>query len=472
MRHLAVRIGVLLTIGLLPPADAVAARALPSVVRVPALVGRTQSDAESMLQSVGLTAGQVNVIASKRIAGTVIRQSPPADSLVVRGSPVSIDVSEGPNKVAPISKPTLVPDVRGLPIEEAKARVGKAGLVADSIRRQVSEKEPGTIIDENPPAGTRVPRGTTVMLTAALAAPMIEVPDVVHHPVDEARTMIAAVGLENRVVWSPSESEPGLVIDEQPQEGTPVKPLSIVVLTVATPRMVRVPRLTGKTMAQAREALENNGLLVGILKPSPPDTLNGVITVQKPLAGTRVNRGWIVDLTFGHAKTRPLVRAELRLSDTTVTVGDSVSFEMRVDPPRPSASFRFDFGDGGTFEGLDQSRVRHAYLRAGDYVVRATVLLKDGSVLRGQGPVHVRPNPWPIAAAVIVIGGAAGLAAHQLLTRPPSVGFKPRVGDPVQISSNVGQRPAWSLALITPGSLQASVLRPDPLRATVVRRSS
>jgi len=69
------------------------------------------------------------------------------------------------------------------------------------------------------------------------------------------------------------------------------------------------------------------------------------------------------------------------------------------------------------------------------------------------------------------VGGAAGLLAHQLWPRP-KIAFDLRRGDPVRVTTDLGPSPAWSLALITPGTLQGSTLQPALLRATVVRRLS
>ncbi len=445
----------------------------PDRVSVPSLIGRPQHDAEFSLRSTNLMVGQVRTVASDQAAGTVTGQNPAPGVLVLPGSQVSLDLSQGPQAVPP--RDTLpqrglvsVPNVFGMGIEQAKAAVRSSGLRdATPILRQESGLTAGTIITQQPAAGTAVKRGSSVTLTAALASPRVAVPDVTQHGAEDARAMVLAAGLRvGNVIARPSAATPGLVIAQDPPGGRSVKRGSLIDLTVARMQTVLVPQLRGITLERARALLGKRGLALGALTPLAPDSTESVVTLQDPVAGRRVPKGRPVDLTFGPRSIRALVW----IADTTATVGDTVAVEVRVTPPQSGATYRIDFGEGPPSPWLERPRTRHVYTRAGEYRVRAEVRLADGAVLRPRAlPLHVRSHPWPIAAAVVVVGGAAGLLAHQLWPRP-RIGFALRMGDPLRVTADVGPSPGWSLALITPGTLQTSTLQPALLRATVVRR--
>jgi len=144
----------------------------PVPVTVPNVVGLTQSAAASAIVAAGLTVGSVTQQASTTVpSGTVIRQNPVAGTSVQPGSAVDLVVS-GP---APIT----VPNVVGLTQSAATSAIIEAGLTVGQITQQASETVPaGTVIRQNPAAGTSVQSGSAVDLVVSGLAP-VTVPNVV-----------------------------------------------------------------------------------------------------------------------------------------------------------------------------------------------------------------------------------------------------------------------------------------------------
>jgi hypothetical protein len=70
----------------------------PAVVLVPNVVGQTQSTAQSMITSAGLTVGTISYAYSSTVSnGRVISQNPAGGSTAVTGSAVNLTISQGPD---------------------------------------------------------------------------------------------------------------------------------------------------------------------------------------------------------------------------------------------------------------------------------------------------------------------------------------------------------------------------------------
>ena len=90
-----------------------------------------------------------------------------------------------------------------------------------------------------------------------------------------------------------------IVIAQQPAANTPVTQGSTVTLTVAkASTKVPVPDLSDMTLAQAQDALAAVGLGLGSKIDQPSDTVaQGHVISQDPLAGAKVKKGSLVDVT-------------------------------------------------------------------------------------------------------------------------------------------------------------------------------
>ena len=127
-------------------------------VKVPSVVGATQSSASASLQSDGLIA-VVEEKADDRPEGQVIAQDPAAGTSVGKGSRVTITVSKGPEAAS-------VPDVGGLSEGNARGELRDAGFGIQVREATTSdEAEDGVVIDQNPGGGTQMRKGKTVVVT-------------------------------------------------------------------------------------------------------------------------------------------------------------------------------------------------------------------------------------------------------------------------------------------------------------------
>lgn len=127
-------------------------------VAVPNLVGQQGADAANTLLGASLTIGTVTRQKSSRPAGEVLSQNPAAGTVVALGSAVAVTVSDG--KVD-------VPNVTGKTQSQASNILTGAGLALGTVTDQNSNAAPSTVLSQSPPPGQQVAPGTKVNVTVS-----------------------------------------------------------------------------------------------------------------------------------------------------------------------------------------------------------------------------------------------------------------------------------------------------------------
>jgi serine/threonine-protein kinase len=181
-------------------------------VPVPAVVGRSEDDAVAALRDAGFKTKVEQAFSDSVPAGQVISTSPEAGTSLTKGRTVTVTVSQGASGVA-------VPKLVGLQRDAAEAQLQELGLTAD-VTEQETTQPPGTVMKQDPPAGTRVDKGAAVKLTVAIQRP--EVPDVTtNHPTEEEATAtLEQAGFKVQVRTRPDPANVGRVSDQNPAAGT------------------------------------------------------------------------------------------------------------------------------------------------------------------------------------------------------------------------------------------------------------
>jgi len=134
----------------------------PEAVEVPNVVGMSQDQAASALESAGLASGSVKEVNDPKAApGDVVASDPAAGASAAPGSRVNFTVA---------SKFVDLPDLRGKPEEEASATLSALDLNVRITQQPSGEADPGKVIQQSHPAGA-VERGTTITLTVATPPP-------------------------------------------------------------------------------------------------------------------------------------------------------------------------------------------------------------------------------------------------------------------------------------------------------------
>jgi beta-lactam-binding protein with PASTA domain len=300
-------------------------------VSVPNVVGLTQAAAMSALTGAGLIVGTVSTASSGTVpSGSVISESPLAGTSVATGSAVSLTVSTG-------AVPVSVPNVVGLTQAAATSALTGAGLIVGTVSTTSSGTVPsGSVISENPVAGTSVATGSSVSLSVSTGPVLVSVPNVVGLTEAAATSALSSAGLMIGTIGTVrSATVPaGSVISENPVAGTSVATGSAVNLTFsAGPPPVSVPNVVGLTQAAATSALTSDSLTVGTISTASSVTVtSGSVISESPVAGTSVAANSAVNLlvSTGPAPALPSYNAG-QLTLPSVVIGGATYSNMVVN---------------------------------------------------------------------------------------------------------------------------------------------
>jgi serine/threonine-protein kinase len=199
----------------------------PGTKPVPDVVGQPVKSATKTLEEAGFKVDQRDAASEDVPKGRVISTSPDAQTPIDVGATVILTVSSGREKVA-------VPDVVGQDREDARAQLEQAGFVVDTKQQDDRDHDPGTVLSQDPAAGTQLAQGKTVTITVAKEPDTTTVPDVVGRGVNEAVNLLSDAGfVPNQVTQNVSErSQDGKVLSQSPQANTDAKSGSRVTITV------------------------------------------------------------------------------------------------------------------------------------------------------------------------------------------------------------------------------------------------
>ncbi len=202
-----------------------------------------------------------------------------------------------------------IPDVAGMSVEEAQAALEEKGFenieVADETTPS-SEVEEGKAVGTDPPSGESVEPETTITILVSGGPEMIEMPDLVGMSQSDALGEINRAGLKRGEITHQESDEPqGTVLSTDPAAGTEVEPGTKVNLVVAkASSKVQVPSLAGMNQDQATDRLAELGLTLQAQTQETDQATPGTAISQSPAAGTEVERGSTVTVTFAKAPTQ------------------------------------------------------------------------------------------------------------------------------------------------------------------------
>jgi len=131
---------------------------------IPDVTGKDVSDAANQLGQEGFKTRTTREASAKVEEGKVIRTDPPAGTEAEAGSTVTIVVSSGPEMIT-------VPNVRGKTAEQARIDIEAAGLVyREGAPVPANPGDDNKVVAQSPAAGTKVEKGTTVVVQLGKAA--------------------------------------------------------------------------------------------------------------------------------------------------------------------------------------------------------------------------------------------------------------------------------------------------------------
>jgi beta-lactam-binding protein with PASTA domain len=255
---------------------------------VPDVRGKMQSDATLLLAAAGFTLGSLTTRMSAQPVSTVLDQTPPPGATEPTGSAVSVIVA-GPVMVE-------VPPLVGLALDGAHEGATARDFTLASPTTKASTQTPGTVTAQQPAAYTTAPAGSAITVTLASG-----VPSLLGLTVPPAQQVLTSLGLAmGTQTTQPSTSPPGSIVGQQPAAGTTAAAGSAVNVVVATVPTVAVPNLVGDDQPTAQQQCTAAGLAFDVVVAprvvvgTPP----GKVVSQSPAASTNVPTGSTVTVTL------------------------------------------------------------------------------------------------------------------------------------------------------------------------------
>jgi len=289
--------GTLLALGIIGIVLAVALAGKQPMVDVPNLINKSEAEAKSALEAVGLkmeVKEEQYITKEGEAADVVVAQDPEGGKRIAKGKAVSVV----------ITRELRVPELLGLSSAEAVSRLSEHGLKAE-IRKKSTKKdsEVDVVLSQSPSKGTLTTPGNTVTIEVGALLSKISVPNVKGKTADEAASLLADKNLTVNRVDQPSESvKIGYVIDQSPASGSSVYEGDTVTIFVSTG--TEVPDVIGLKESDAKSAINSRGLSPKVIYQSaidPTDPQIGRVVNQSPAALTMVEPGSEVTITVKKA---------------------------------------------------------------------------------------------------------------------------------------------------------------------------
>ena len=209
-------------------------------VSVPDVEGRLSREASLDLQQEGLRmAVRDSVFSETSPRGHVVDQSPDPGELIKKGRRVFVDLSRGPRLHE-------VPNVTGGSIREARLQIaGNQLRLGKWVYVSSAEIPKGVVVRQKPPAGTWLPRGSSMNLEISSGPPssLKRVPDLRGLSVAAAGDTLRKYEMTmGRIFERPgNSSRTGMVLGQRPEAGRRVVRNSAVELIVSAAATIGRP---------------------------------------------------------------------------------------------------------------------------------------------------------------------------------------------------------------------------------------
>lgn len=238
-----------------------------------------------------------------------------AGILVIAGAVTAIVL------IATAPESVVVPDVTGMAESEARGLLQSDGLTLTRASTRFSVEVPqGTVISQDPPAGTRLDPGEAVLVVVSAGAERVTVPDLIGDSAETARIDLTEIGLAYEVTSVESTAPVGTVVGLDPSPGTEVELGSVV-------RIVVVQRSTGSD-ALAPYALSGTQILLDSVAGTAESEVT--LEVERRLRSLLEASGATVSVTrtAAGASADPTTRSRAVIATTAAVV---ITLDVRTE---------------------------------------------------------------------------------------------------------------------------------------------
>ena len=212
-----------------------------------------------------------------------------------------------------------VPKITGINIDRALSTLKEQGFGVSIDSVYVLDQAPGTVIEQDPDAGTNVKEGRVIYLKIVKnQAPNVALPDILDAPYISAEATLSNYGIKIGDTTYKSDIARDHVLEikfaGQPiQPGTKIPKGSKVDLVLGDgsgASEVEIPDLVNQDLDAARFVLKQSGVVLGTItyQGTITDSANLVIVAQSPAktdSVTKVSNGTRINVTVTQGKKTP-----------------------------------------------------------------------------------------------------------------------------------------------------------------------
>jgi len=128
----------------------------------------------------------------------------------------------------------IAPNVTGLEVGVATARLAQQGLTLDVSQHRFSDKPADTILSQSPAPGTKVKRGDALTVVVSGGTEQFALPDVIGDGILLARGVLESKGLSLHIEIQPSSQPSDTVLSTNPSPGALVHTGDIITVSIAS----------------------------------------------------------------------------------------------------------------------------------------------------------------------------------------------------------------------------------------------
>ncbi|OGF49034.1 MAG: hypothetical protein A2044_06195 [Candidatus Firestonebacteria bacterium GWA2_43_8] len=212
-------------------------------------------------------------------------------------------------------KQVIVPNIKGIPVEEARKISVSKGLSLKEGTESFSENVPdGYVMVQDPMEGSYVKAGRTIYVTVSRGLKMVTVPDIREQNTRQAKILLSQSGLNIGITSkiTTKDTPEGYIIAQNPPASALTKRNGAVnVLASSGEKEIFyvMPNLMGKKYETVRKSLYSVKLNVGNVSYKPVQGFDkGSVVNQYPLPGAMVKKNGVVDLTVNYAENEKQYR--------------------------------------------------------------------------------------------------------------------------------------------------------------------
>lgn len=236
-------------------------------VTIPNVVGQKQDVAKKELEKLGLKVVEVTEESDEE-KGVVLKVEPEVGASVKKKSEVKLVVSGGPEQVK-------VPDLTNMNLESVKRTLNSLGLELGDVSEDYSDSvAKGEVISQNPNKDESVDKGSKINVILSkgveIKTKLIDVPNVSGKSVDEAKSILANLGVSVNAVKGDaanSQGEVGKVYAQSQVGGITIKEGETLTITISyygepAKAKFNAGDLVGMTGSEARNWAANHNVTV------------------------------------------------------------------------------------------------------------------------------------------------------------------------------------------------------------------